>query len=142
MVIRFPPVHADGFRGEVAAASLKHHHRVRERHGSVRFRGEVAAASLKQEDLGEVDGLGMVFPRRSRRGLIEARMSSGHIPSALVFPRRSRRGLIEAFMDFSAAHHSAHGFRGEVAAASLKRAIDEVGGEETAVSAAKSPRPH
>ena len=38
----------------------------------------------------------ILFPRRSRRGLIEARSRIETTNVAPTFPRRSRRGLIEA----------------------------------------------
>ena len=61
-----------GFRGEVAAASLKPISAATHAAYSAGFRGEVAAASLKQDPRYERIYNALLFPRRSRRGLIEA----------------------------------------------------------------------
>src|SRR5690606_1003624 len=71
-----------GFRGECAAASLKLRAGPNVLDYTSRFRGECAAASLKQaDDRLSSDHLSL-FPRRMRRGLIEATV-------ALGTPRRS-----------------------------------------------------
>ncbi len=61
-----------GFRGEFAAASLKHRVERALQRERVRFRGEFAAASLKPTIAGIITRLSPPFPRRVRRGLIEA----------------------------------------------------------------------
>src|SRR5690554_6058075 len=59
------------------------------------FRGECAAASLKHECV-RIDARTLAFPRRMRRGLIEARSTISSSAAPRPFPRRMRRGLIEA----------------------------------------------
>ena len=106
------------------------------------------------------------FPRRIRRGLIEARSFRLGLSRVMRFPRRIRRGLIEA-QCLSVAQKYWPSFRGEFAAASLKlgrvcarrRGIGEfprrirrgliealrvIPTSKTVrqVSAANSPRPH
>ena len=71
-ILGLPAGSGDCFRGEVAAASLKRAVQVHSIAQFSGFRGEVAAASLKQAKPGIQPGPGVAFPRRSRRGLIEA----------------------------------------------------------------------
>src|SRR5690606_20500803 len=85
------------------------------------FRGECAAASLKLELLHTRRHPQRVFPRRMRRGLIEAVRPSRRRGADLRFPRRMRRGLIEARSSCTRAVGTRSSFRGECAAASLKR---------------------
>ena len=60
------------------------------------FPGGNAGASLKLAPVGPLRHLAGAFPRRQRRGLIEA-PSVGINPTLTAsFPRRQRRGLIEA----------------------------------------------
>jgi len=108
----------------------------------------------------------MIFPRRFRRGLIEADELGGAIDeSGYGFPRRFRRGLIEArdaddwraqaidFRGDSAAAslkrnmwHQKRSvvtyFRGDSAAASLKLGADGIARNARRISAAIPPRPH
>ena len=60
------------FRGEFAAASLKHLSGGWQCGRHWRFRGEFAAASLKQDGWSSWATNTTWFPRRIRRGLIEA----------------------------------------------------------------------
>ena len=62
----------ESFRGEVAAASLKRAALAPLAEGLRSFRGEVAAASLKPRKAASYALAAALFPRRSRRGLIEA----------------------------------------------------------------------
>ena len=84
-----------------------------------RFRGEVAAASLKPQDFLTGGNAGQGFPRRSRRGLIEAAIA--HL---MGFGKHCFRGEVAAaslkriLRTFTSTVHNS--FRGEVAAASLK----------------------
>ena len=65
----------------------------------------------------------MGFPRRIRRGLIEAPLRSPWWTGRLAFPRRIRRGLIEASSMNVTGSLASSCFRGEFAAASLKRRV-------------------
>src|SRR5581483_5639155 len=86
------------FRAQRGAASLKPIQRQAQRLVGVRFRAQRGAASLK---LGE-GVIGCVadermFPRPTRRGLIEAATKSrARCALVMSFPRPTRRGLIEA----------------------------------------------
>jgi len=88
------------------------------------FRGDSAAASLKPLDDQLAGASEMEFPRRFRRGLIEARRAMPKPAWRSRFPRRFRRGLIEACGVDSTISTSCNDFRGDSAAASLKRGID------------------
>ncbi len=61
------------------------------------FRGEFAAASLKHPVVRQQVVRDGRFPRRIRRGLIEAEAQLIALGASTAFPRRIRRGLIEAF---------------------------------------------
>src|SRR5690606_7922683 len=112
------------FRGEFAAASLKLAVNPKETASHDSFRGEFAAASLKRTDEPTSAQGRRGFPRRIRRGLIEASLQTlltrllvgfrGEFAAASLKPRRHgplpRRHLR---------------FRGEFAAASLKRYVHD-----------------
>ena len=84
----------------------------------------------------------VVFPRRIRRGLIEAEKTYETNAEAVIFPRRIRRGLIEA-SHAGSARGSQVLFprrirRGLIEATSICASTMAVKG----ISAANSPRPH
>src|SRR5437764_939987 len=88
-----------GFRDGFVAASLKPDRRcIGLPPRADCFRDGFVAASLKP--VTGVSGAGpfTVFPRRIRRGLIEAGESGEDGQCPKVFPRRIRRGLIEAIL--------------------------------------------
>jgi len=85
------------------------------------FRGDSAAASLKQVKTWTDDKFRSLFPRRFRRGLIEARLSRHGAAHPWQFPRRFRRGLIEATYSRRCIVGISSDFRGDSAAASLKQ---------------------
>ena len=113
------------FPGEIAGASLKPgvvRHAARDPRRV--FPGEIAGASLKQPRArGHVDCDVDGFPRRNRRGLIEAGVCAAcsGASGALRFPRRNRRGLIEALRKTAKNGVYDVVFPGEIAGASLKR---------------------
>ena len=79
----------------------------------------------------------MGFPRRNRRGLIEAPPTSASGSCSPVrFPRRNRRGLIEAPTPATLPSSIATVFPGGIAGASLK----QVGGEGDARLGLRFPR--
>jgi len=117
---RITPTDID-FRGDSAAASLKLMFVLRGVRPNNYFRGDSAAASLKRSGNLPRRDAGASFPRRFRRGLIEAKWPSstacrprryfrgdsaaaslklhsgaGQVIDVGEFPRRFRRGLIEA----------------------------------------------
>ena len=73
------------------------------------------------------------LPRRIRRGLIEASCQVRPArPRSSALPRRIRRGLIEAWRSARRSGRSPRSFRGEFAAASLKR-LGRAGDDEAVV---------
>ena len=86
------------FPGGHAGASLKPLHVTRRWRCLQDFPGGHAGASLKPwASTAAFAAARARFPRRTRRGLIEARSSGGCASLSLPgFPRRTRRGLIEA----------------------------------------------
>jgi len=82
------------------------------------FRGDSAAASLKLHHRAVERRPARAFPRRFRRGLIEADLTIIGARPSVGFPRRFRRGLIEAML------------------------LDAATCGSTIISAAIPPRPH
>ena len=112
------------FPGEIAGASLKPEPRQRDGAGRGGFprrnrRGLIEARPRRRRGAGSWGG----FPRRNRRGLIEAPAAGRASPRpARRFPRRNRRGLIEArTRGWRRFRWWRVVFPGEIAGASLKR---------------------
>jgi len=107
------------FRGDSAAASLKLHHVAVQHQDQIDFRGDSAAASLKQCPQALQGAFMAYFRGDSAAASLKPVLPSRHRVNYAGFPRRFRRGLIEA-----ACRHPAHttlaDFRGDSAAASLK----------------------
>ena len=63
---------------------------------SVDIRGVIASASLKLGAIGPLRRSALIYPRRYRLGLIEARGVRSGWTRQSPYPRRYRLGLIEA----------------------------------------------
>ncbi len=86
------------FRGGNVAAPLKHFVLAQEFQRSFGFRGGNVAAPLKPDVARFTVAEGVEFPRRQRRGSVEASQARVPAPAqAMRFPRRQRRGSVEAF---------------------------------------------
>src|SRR5690242_1113905 len=87
-----------GFHGADAVAELKRDLplRVEQEERRQRFHGADAVAELKREEGGRTRPLAVTFPRRRRRGRIEATTPGPRRAGRQWFPRRRRRGRIEA----------------------------------------------
>ena len=81
------------------------------------------------------------YPRRIRRGLIEAASDSTDADASLAYPRRIRRGLIEAYEVSVKGERWMH-IRDEFVAASLKQVTDIQAVPPGVISATNSSRPH
>ena len=100
------------FPGGHAGASLKPIYATHRTLLGQDFPGGHAGASLKRTATAEFGGFPTPgFPRRTRRGLIEATSSSGEGSArSRRFPRRTRRGLIEATVGAPAVDGSGYTF--------------------------------
>ena len=125
-------------RGLIEAKGVRRN-RVRAR---TRFRGECAAASLKRQLPARNGECLYVFPRRMRRGLIEARRTIRPLAASEAFPRRMRRGLIEAARSrrrFTPTRSFPRRMRRGLIEAKCRASMAR---REIRVSAANAPRPH
>jgi len=121
MVMPRLPRRQTDFRGDSAAASLKRQHDHDQTAAGWHFRGDSAAASLKLTYDRQLQRRYWNFRGDSAAASLKHPVAGVYADPAGEFPRRFRRGLIEALVRWHQSRRCGRYFRGDSAAASLKR---------------------